>query len=371
MINPEMIIAGALVDGGTSREGWIELEGPLLTRVGGGDPPRPADLVHGGLIAPGLVDLQVNGGHGVEVVDGLDALATVDALQLRSGVTSYLPTIITTDDATALRAAEQIGELVDDKDSPVAGVHLEGPFLNPMHRGVHRAELLRLPVDGIPPYCDHPAVRLVTLAPELPGALELIERLTDRGVAVSLGHTGADSATAEAAAARGARLVTHLFNGMGALHHRSVGLALWALVSDEVHPCLVADGWHVAPAALELARRAATDRVVLVSDASVAAGAVTGSYQQAGVAVHRRADGSVTDEEGTLAGGGTTLDHCLRQWERFTGANLAAAITAASVRPAEAVGLDSGLMTGRPADLVLLDDGGRVQRVMRRGRWIR
>ncbi|MDQ6607242.1 MAG: N-acetylglucosamine-6-phosphate deacetylase [Actinomycetota bacterium] len=364
-----MIISGRLVRGAGAAGGWVEVQGGRIAQAGVGDPPRPADVRHDGPIAPGFVDLQVNGGAGVEVVDGPEAIERVDARQLRHGVTSYLPTIITTDDASAERALDQLAERAADPASPVVGVHLEGPFLSPQHRGVHRAELLRAPADGVPDYYQHPAVRLVTLAPELPGALTLIERLVGRGVTVSLGHTGADAATAERAADCGATLVTHLFNAMSPFHHRAPGLVGWALVSDRVDPCVVADELHVAPLALELIRRAAGERVILVTDSSVAAGADQGEYLQAGVRIRMQPDGRAVNRQGTLAGSAIGLDAAVRNWAGSAGAGWPPAIAAASVRPAKAIGLVAGLESGDPADLVLLDEAGLVVRVMRRGEW--
>jgi N-acetylglucosamine-6-phosphate deacetylase len=364
-----MIISGRLARGEELDGGWLEVQGGRIAGTGAGDPPRPADVHHDGPIAPGFVDLQVNGAVGVEIVDGPEAIERIDAWQLRHGVTSYLPTIITTDDASAERALAELAERSADPASPVAGVHLEGPFLSPQHRGVHRAELLRTPADGVPAYYEHPAVRLVTLAPELPGSLALVERLVARGVAVSLGHTGADAATGERAADCGATLATHLFNAMSPFHHRAPGLVGWALVSDRIDPCVVADELHVVPLALELIRRAAGERVILVTDASVAAGAEPGEYVQAGVTIRLQAAGRAVNRDGALAGSAIALDAAVRNWAGSAGAGLAAAIAAASVRPAAAIGLVAGLQSGDTADLVLLDDAGGVVRVMRRGAW--
>ncbi len=366
-----MIISGRfLVGGARAAGGWLEIRGERIAEAGAGDPPRPADVRHDGPVAPGFVDLQVNGGAGVEIVGGPEAIGLIDAEQLRHGVTSYLPTIITTDDVTAERALADLAERVGDPASPVAGVHLEGPFLSPQHRGVHRAELLRAPADGVPDYYAHPAVRMVTLAPELPGAMDLIERLVARGVAVSLGHSGADAATAERAADHGATLVTHLFNAMSPFHHRAPGLVGWALVSERVDPCVVADGLHVDALALKLIRRAAGERAILVSDASVAAGAQPGEYEQAGVKIRRLDDDRAVNPDGVLAGSTLALDAAIRGWSGLAGAELPEAIEAASVRPAAAIGLESGLERGDQADLVLLDDYAHVVRVMRRGRWV-
>src|SRR6266568_3284284 len=171
--------------------GWVEIEGGRLTGAGHGTPPREPDERLDGILAPGLYDLQVNGAGGHEVSGGPAALDAVDAVQLAHGVTSYLPTLISPDSETAERVLPQLAERIADPSSPVAGVHLEGPFLSPEHAGMHPVGRLRSPAEGVPDWIEHPAVRLVTLAPELPGALELIVRLRDRGIAVAIGHSGA------------------------------------------------------------------------------------------------------------------------------------------------------------------------------------
>jgi N-acetylglucosamine-6-phosphate deacetylase len=312
----------------------------------------------------------VNGAAGVNVTDGPSALDAIDELQLDHGVTSYLPTIISTSEEEAAAAIEGIAERVADRASPVEGVHLEGPFLNPKYRGVHRAEHLASPSEGEPPYYRSPTVRLVTLAPELKGALELISSLHRRGVAVSIGHTGASAREAEQAAAHGATSVTHIFNGMKELHHRSPNVPGWSLAASRVRVGVIADGFHVDRLALRLIDRLARRRVVLVTDASPAAGAAEGTYRMAGVAIHSLG-GRVCDEKERLAGSLLTLDEAVRRWVAFTGSPLAEALTAASERPARLVGLRRGLRVGAPANLVLLDPEGRVERVMRQGVWVR
>jgi N-acetylglucosamine-6-phosphate deacetylase len=365
-----VIIGGDIVAGNRCTPGWLRVQGQRIAAIGYGDAPAPADVEHAGPVAAGLVDLQVNGAVGEETVGGPAALDAIDAHQLAHGVTSYLPTVITAEPPVAARAVAEIAERTTDTGSPVAGIHLEGPFLSPRHRGVHRRELLAVPRDGVPDYYDDAAVRLVTLAPELDGALDLIESLVARGVTVAIGHSAADAVTAQAAVERGASLVTHLFNAMPAFHHRDPGLAGWALGCDEVRVGIIADGIHVAPAALELVRRSAQGRVVLVSDASVAAGAGPGRHRQAGIDVRLGAEGRVTSGGGVLAGSAIALDEAARRWVMLTAADLPAALDAASAQPARAVGLDHGLRVGAPADLVLLDVTGRVLRTMRRGRWV-
>jgi N-acetylglucosamine-6-phosphate deacetylase len=316
------------------------------------------------VLAPGLVDLQVNGAAGHEVGDGVVALDAIDTALVAAGVTSYLATLITGEqDAAALEARAA------DAASPLAGIHLEGPFLNPDYAGAHRRELLAVPADGLPAAYESPALRLVTLAPELPGALELIAELRRRGVAVALGHSGADAQTVERAIAAGASLVTHLFDAMAQLHHRDPGLAGVALEDQRLSVGLIADGLHVDWRVLRIVRRAAGRRVVLVSDSSPAAAAPPGRYRLGGREIESLPDGSVRDRDGRLAGSSITLGDAVSRYARLAGAPLARALYAASERPARVIGRRA-LAPGSPADLLLLDADGDIRRVMRHGRWV-
>jgi N-acetylglucosamine-6-phosphate deacetylase len=344
----------------------VAIEGARIAAAAHGPPPREPDQRLDGILAPGLCDLQVNGAGGHEVTGGAAALDAIDALALAHGVTSYLPTLISPDDETAERALEQLADRLADAASPVAGVHLEGPFLNPERAGMHPLERLRSPADGVPDWIEHPAVRLVTLAPELPGALELIERLRARGIAVSLGHSGAGAEVAAEAIDAGARMVTHIFNAMAPMHHRAPGLAGVALVDERVHVSVIADRVHVHPLMLELVRRAAGPRTVLITDATPAAAAPLGYYEMAGVAIERGADGAAHTDDGRLAGSTLMLDAGLRNWQGLTRATLAEALYAAGQAPAAAARLHAQA----PADLVQLDSVGIVRAVMRGGHWL-
>ncbi len=355
-----VVIAGQLARGGRLVPSWLELDGGLVAAVGVGAAPRGADLVHDGVIAPGLFDLQLNGADGVDVTGGPIALERIERALLARGVTRCLATVITCDEDTALAAVRQIEARVRDPRSPIAGVHLEGPFLDPAHAGVHPAELMCAPADGVPAYYESPALRLVTLAPELPGALALTERLRKRGVAVSLGHSGASAAQAQAAFAAGASIVTHIFNAMGPLHHREPGIAGAALHDERITVTVIADGIHVDPLVLALVRRLAEARLALVSD----------SGPIGGVAVHAGSDAAPRTACGRLAGSAIMLDEAVRRWRRLTGATLAQSLAAASEQPARALGLEARLIPGARADLVLLDREGAVQRTMLAGRWV-
>lgn len=364
-----MLIAGRLARGGELLDGWIEIEGARVAALGNGPPPRPPDERIEGLIGPGLVDLQVNGAAGHEVRAGAEALDAIDDALLARGVTSYLPTLLS---ATAEEAAALLGELdrrVADPASPVAGVHVEGPFISPAHPGMHPPERLRQPSSELPAWLCSPAIRIVTIAPELEGALALIRALRRRGVVVALGHSGASAPQALAAVEAGAGLVTHVFNAMAPLDHREPGLAGIALADSRLLVSVIADGLHVDPLMLELVRRSAPARAVLISDASPAAAAPAGRYALAGVEIESDADGAVRTLDGRLAGSSLVLDEAVRRWASLTGATLAEAIRAGSELPARLIGL-SALEPGGVADLVALDHAGFVRRVMRRGRWV-
>jgi N-acetylglucosamine-6-phosphate deacetylase len=365
-----MLLAAEVALGGQIAPGWVDIDDSRVAGIAHGPVPREPDERCDGILAPGLCDLQVNGAAGHEVTDGNAALDEIDALQLAHGVTSYLPTLVSPNDRTAERALEALGARMVDPGSPVAGVHLEGPFLSPAHAGMHPLDRLRSPADGVPSWIEHPAVRLVTVAPELPGAIALIERLAARGIAVALGHSGAGADIASAAIDAGARLVTHVFNAMAPLHHRAPGLAGVALTDDRVGVAVIADGLHVDPVVLELIRRSAGRRSLLVTDATPAAGAPAGSYEMAGIAISRSAGGSARTADGRLAGSTLALDEALRGWTAMTGATLAESIFAAGEAPAAAVSLPSAARAGGPADFVLLDPEAGIRRVMARGRWL-
>jgi N-acetylglucosamine-6-phosphate deacetylase len=344
------VVEGALLrEDGSFAPARLEIrDGVVLSREDGGGGAE--------LVAPGLVDLQVNGAAGASVTDGREAIAHVDEAMLDAGVTSWLATVMTTDDATVATVVKN-----------AAAVHLEGPFLSPELAGAHRVEYLRVPGDGVPVHFEHPAVRLVTLAPELPGGVELARELDSRGVVVSLGHS---DATPEQAGAVPARMVTHLFNAMRPPHHRLPTLPTWALVHDSVAVGLISDGLHVDPLVLRLIRRVAGDRIVLVSDASPATAAPEGEYSLQGIPIRRVGD-ECRDELGRLAGTAIDLAEGVRRYVRFTGASLGEALVAATFRPARLAGIGGILGPGDPADLVTLDRDGRVLRVMRGGVWVR
>lgn len=354
----------------TERE-WIEVAGAVVAATGTGAPPGTPDVEWDGALGPGLVDLQVNGAAGHEVSGGDGALDRIEEALLDAGVTAYLAAVVTRPDEEAATAIAALARRARDPSSPLAGIHVEGPFLSPEHPGMHPPALLRTPDGPVPDWLSTRAIRVVTLAPELPGALALTRALAARGVVVSLGHSGAGAAIVEQAVAAGARLVTHLFNAMPAATAREPGLAGAALTDPLLAPMLIADGVHVDAAMLRLARAGAGDRLLLVSDAAPAAAAAPGDYAFAGTAIHRGEDGSVRDGAGRLAGSGGLLDAGMRGWIAATGCDPQEALDAAAARPRTLLGLPVDLEPDVPADLVLVAPDGAIGAVMRAGEWLR
>lgn len=302
------------------------------------------------------------------MTNGINALSEISNALLKKGITSYLPTIISTDEDTTTRTLRDIEKLHNDPKSTVVGAHLEGPFLNPSSKGVHRVNVPKTTTDYLPSYVSHPSVKLITLAPELPGALDLISSLAKKGVIVSIGHSSATPSQATKATLRGASMVTHLFNGMPPFHHRDPGLIGWALTNPKIDVGIIADGIHTHPTTLNMIHTLAGDRVILVSDASVGALAPTGTYRQAGVTLQRHNDGRVTDTNNNLAGSGITLADAVKIYANSTNASPTQVIRAATYKPAEKIGLPCGVEPGNTANLVIWDKYLNVSNVIFRGK---
>jgi N-acetylglucosamine-6-phosphate deacetylase len=350
-------VTAALVDG-TFVPGDVEVHDGVVAAVGvGGGGGR-------GSAAAGLVDLQVNGFAGVDFL-AADAAAYRHAGQalLATGVTALQPTFVTAPEAdlvAALRALPAGGV-----GPRVLGAHLEGPFLSPLRLGAHDAESCRAPdLALLRRLLEAGPVTEMTLAPEQPGALELIDELVGRGVTVSCGHTDATAAQAALAFDRGARTVTHLFNAMRPSTPRDPGVASAALARPDVTVQAIVDGHHLADETVLVAWHAARGRFALVSDAAAAAGMGDGRYTLGGVEVTAKA-GVVRRADGTLAGSAGSMIEAVRNLHAL-GASLEDALGAASSVPARIVGrADLGrLAVGAPADVVVLDDRLEVLRVL-------
>jgi N-acetylglucosamine-6-phosphate deacetylase len=352
--------------------GRIEIEDGKIAHVALDDGPAAGAPY----VAPGYVDVHVHGWGGHDAMAGTDALDGMARALLRRGVTSFLPTAVT----APLHALEAFADSVRAwlPDAPADGAgplgfNLEGPFLAEARRGAHDAAHLKVPADvprdGLDALIGE--LRLLTIAPELPGAIELIGWLRERDVAVSIGHSAATFEQAQAGYAAGATSTTHLFNAMTGVDHRAPGVAVAALLDDAVYVELIADGIHVEPAVWPIITRLKpTDRLLLVSDAVPLAGTGDGRGRLGGLEVEvvgRRATLAGTS---TLAGSVIALDEAVRQLVA-AGVGLPAAITAASRNPLTLLGIDDRgrIAPGQRADLVELDTDLRVRRVMRGGTW--
>ena len=318
-----------------------------------------------GLAIPGLVDLQVNGMAGIDFsACDLDGLRAAGTAMLAAGVTAFQPTLVTASEATLVRALGVIAAAGGSCGPRLLGAHLEGPFLAPGRLGAHDpahrrdpdlALLERLTAAG--------PVRQVTLAPELPGGLELVERLSPT-TTVSLGHTDATAAEAHAAFDRGATTVTHLFNAMRPPTHRDPGVVFAALARADVAVQIIMDGHHLAAETALMVWRAAAGRTAIVTDAISAAGLGDGEFGFGTRQVIVR-EGAVRLADGTLAGSALTLDHALRNLvaggvpvEQAVGA-----ATAVPARIARASELGT-LAPGRAADVAVLDADLHVVRTL-------
>jgi len=324
-------------------------------------PPGAAVIDADGLIlAPGFIDLQINGAFGDDFTADPTTIWRVAAGLARYGVTSFLPTIITSPpEKVALgRRVVTRGKPAGYRGALPLGLHVEGPFLNPQRKGAHNPSYLRLPsAEAVENWSPEGGVLLVTLAPELPGALDVVRILARRGVLVSAGHSSATYAEAMAAFDAGVRYGTHLFNAMPSLLHREPGLAGALMTDGRPVVGLIADGVHTHPSVVDLAWRAlGSDRLNLVTDAMGALGMPPGK--------HRLADYEVTVDatcarlaDGTLAGSILSLDQALRNLIDFSGCTPAQALPAVTTTPARAIGL-AGMLgriePGLRADLVLL-----------------
>lgn len=365
-----LTLAGrTLLPDGAFVESTVRVAGPQIAAVQAGAEPR-ADVGVTGWLVPGWIDLQINGGFGFDFSADSATVAAVAAHLPATGVTAFLPTLISSPLAAYPRLRRDLEQAAQEaRGAQVLGIHLEGPYLNPRRAGAHNPDYMRVPAaHEIEQWTGSAAVRLVTLAPELPGALDLIRRLRARGIVVSAGHSDADYATAVAGFDAGITWGTHLFNAMSPFTPREPGL-VGALLASDV-PCgLIADGVHVHPTVVKIAWRAKGARgLTLVTDAMSALGMPPGRYALGERAVIADAT-SARLADGTLAGSTLTMDAAIRNVIAYTGCALADAVTLASATPARVLGLarKGQIAPGYDADLVVLDESLRVALTIARG----
>jgi N-acetylglucosamine-6-phosphate deacetylase len=329
-------------------------------------------------IAPGFVDLHIHGSDGYDVMeDDSAALPAVESLLAKHGVTGYFPTTVSAPLDQTLRALERLGQAIERAEDTSAdrglrarplGIHLEGPFISHVRRGVHP------PADLLPPRLEtferfwqaaRGRIKILTIAPELEGAPELIAEAAKRGVCVSLGHSNATAAETAHGIAAGARHATHTFNAMRPLDHRDPGILGTTLVDNRLTADVIADGIHLDPMVLELFLRAkGPERAVLITDAIAATGMPDGHYKLGSLDVDVRDGRCMSD--GKLAGSVLTMDRAVQNVARLENWDLRKAVQMATANPARVVGqVERGILApGMAADLVLLSADGRVQKTI-------
>ena len=367
-----VLAAKRVVDADGERpDAWVRVEGDAIVEIGAGTPPGEA--IRADTLMPGFVDLHCHGGGGASFTSASpDEIAAAAATHRAHGTTTMHASLVSAEYDDLVRQVRALIPFVDD--GTLRGIHLEGPWISRAHCGAHDPAALRLPdPDEVARILDvgEGRIRMVTLAPELPGALDSIRIIVDRGALAAIGHTAADGDTARAAVDAGATVATHLFNAMPPLLHRDAG-PVGVLLADPRVTCeVIGDGVHLEPEVVALALSASEGRGALVTDAMSAAGAGDGDYRIGSLDVVVRDGVARLRDGGSLAGSTLLMDSALRRAVRLADRTLAQASRAASLAPAISMGLsDRGRLTvGQRADVVALDADLRVMRVLRGGQW--
>jgi N-acetylglucosamine-6-phosphate deacetylase len=332
----------------------------------------------GCVLAPGLIDIHIHGSAGYDVMEADSSeLATLEQSLLRSGVTAYLPTTVTAPMEHLLSSLDKLGKYISQQSSSnsvrALGIHLEGPFISHAKRGVHPTADLLTPSPAILERFHQAScgtIRMITIAPELPGALETIEHARKLGILVSIGHSNANTAETQSAVAAGAAHATHTFNAMRPLDHREPGILGVTLSDARLTADIIADGIHVAPAVVDLFIKAkGLENAILITDAISATGKPDGRYRLGAMEVTVR-DGRC-EHEGKLAGSVLTLDRAVRNAAAFAGISMQSAVRLATLNPARRLALESYRGTvapGRTADLIVFNSSGEITFAMAGGK---
>lgn len=347
-------------------------------------PPATTSVDFGdALLAPGFFDIHIHGGAGIDLMRAQASdLPRLGKFLASKGVTAYFPTTVAAPLDSTCAALGRLADTIESAESDSngsavgawpLGIHLEGPFLSHKRRGVHPPENLVAPTIEIFDRLWQAArghVRMMTIAPEIPGAMEVIAEAARRKVCVSIGHSDAELPTAQKAVEAGARHATHTFNAMRPLDHRDPGIIGEVLTDDRLSADIIADGIHLAPAVVKLFLQAkGRERAVLITDSISAAGMPDGHYQLGPIEVEVK-DGKCTSG-GSLAGSVLTMDRAVRNVTEFSNWTLKDAVRAATLNAARAVGMDQqegGLLPGAPANFVVLSSTGEVLKTYVAGR---
>jgi N-acetylglucosamine-6-phosphate deacetylase len=361
---------------------WMLLVGDTIATTGTGDSwqalaPSVAENARvdarGHWLTPGFIDLHAHGGGGASFDDGAEAIGMALAVHRAHGTTRSVLSLVTNPLDLLTENLRGIADLASG-DPLILGSHLEGPFLSPLHRGAHEPHHLIEPeaasVEALL-QASGGTLRQVTIAPELPGAFDAIDRFVNAGVVVAVGHTDAGLDATREAFDRGATVLTHAFNAMRGIHHRAPGPVIAAFEDPRVALELILDGVHVHPEVVRLAFLAAPHRIVLVTDAMAAAGSADGRYRLGSLDVTVTNGEAMLSGTHTLAGSTLTQDAALANAIELAQVDPVLAVRAVTASPARALGLDERLGYLRPgfaADAVLLDDRWRATTVFANGR---
>ncbi len=361
MANNEMILSGKLWGEDGFKPGRLSVRDGRIAAVEYGEfKAVEGERVFGeAYLTPGLIDLQLNGGLGYDFTQQPETVDIVAAALPRWGVTGFLPTFITAPFETYIKALEFLGSRTSRVGAIALGAHIEGPYLNPAYRGAHDPAFVREPsLPEITRLLEYDTFKLMTLAPEEPGALEIVRALVKGSRLVAAGHSGATYEQGLAAFEAGILCATHLFNAMPRLHHREPGLVGASLAHPEATANLIVDGIHLHPAIVRLIYRLkGWQRVVLVTDAMAGLGMAPGRYELAGQAVIvDDSSARLAEAPDTLAGSILTLNAAIRNMINFSGCAPHEAVAMASLNPARLLGLDrtKGQLTpGYAADIAV------------------
>src|SRR5680860_335121 len=328
-------------------------------------------------IVPGYIDIHVHGGGGSDVMDGdYEAINQIAITHSHFGTTSFLPTTMTMSKDKIICSLRSICEAAKKgtAGAEILGIHLEGPYINPEKKGAQREEdIKKISIEEFLEFnqASGNLIRLVTIAPEMPGAIDLIKYLYKQGIIASVGHTNATYVQTQAGIQAGLSNVTHTFNAMRGLHHREPGVVGAALTSPELTVEIIADGTHVHPVVIKILIKAReNEKIVLISDAMRAAGLKEGTYDLGGqeVTVNK---GQARLKDGTLAGSVLTMDKAVKNMASKVGVPLPKAIQMASFNPARSIGIDDkkgSLEPGKDADIVILNKNLEAELTMVAGK---